>query len=555
MSLQEQKRLEALLNQHIELLSKTTPPFSDTSKEAIRKRHAETVGNISAFIRMYVPHYTRDDKNPNIEYEDAAFHTDIDAMVQYPEKALFLVHGPREHAKSVRSRINILEAVLNGRIQYWVFGAEKVTQAYQHIDAIFVELAENPRIRADYDVDIIRNDSTSGIFRARGFCKATGVRNFFQLEAVSDGTSGKGLLFQQYRPQGALVDDLEKLLDQYNPDNGKKKNNWVRQELFGAINGPLVWLGNMGLKTSALHQGFEEIYPNEEELKKLKANGSVPGLFASVCARNGGKLPASDGLRIQRGFIFKADRQVDGKTVYLWPERFRPAHYASERRTMGYRYEGEMNGNPIAPGKIFKNFPRYEPEALQQLDFENLVVYTWLDPAWGKSKHSAYKCWVIVAYDGHFFYMLDAYCRQGTPISEAIDYWYEGFDRWAWIGLRDGGFEKTFAQDERFKQDLELAEDRHGKMLPVYPDDNPGEKFARIESSEGLHNSGRVLWPERLTKDLATVKEQHEVYPDGPYVDAPDATEACLTRARRRFKGRKVSYQSMKKRRYTRRRR
>ena len=92
-------------------------------------------------------------------------------------------------------------------------------------------------------------------------------------------------------------------------------------------------------------------------------------------------------------------------------------------------------------------------------------------------------------------------------------------------------------------------------MLPVYPDDNPGEKFARIESSEGLHNSGRVLWPERLTKDLATVKEQHEVYPDGPYVDAPDATEACLTRARRRFKGRKVSYQSMKKRRYTRRRR
>lgn len=541
-SIQEQKRIDALLEAHLELLSKEIKPFQDTSRAASAKRLKNTQGNIEAFKQTYMPHY--------LDAPSASFHADLDAMMQYPEKALFIVHGPREHAKSVECRMNVMEGVLNGRIQYWVFGAEKVTQAYQHIDAIFVELAENPLVKADYEIKILRNDSNEGKFRARVTCKANGLRNHFQLEAVSDGTSGKGLLFGQYRPQGALVDDLEKLLDQYNPENGRKKNSWVRQELFGAITGPLVWLGNMGRKTSALHQGFEEIYPNEEEFKKFKHQGSSPGVFAAVCARNGGKLPSNNELRIQLGFIYKADREVCGTLEYLWPERFKPSHYESERRTMGYRYHGEMNGDPRSPGKIFNTFPSYLPKDLQNIDLSEIMVYTWLDPAWGKSKHSAYKCWVAVAYDGHYFYLFDAYCRQGTPIEEAIDAWYECFDRWEWLGLRDGGFEKTFAQDDRFYQDLELAEQKHGKLLPVYAQDNPGEKTARIESMEGLLNSGRVLWPARMTKDMAEVKEQVESYPESPYLDAPDALEACLNRIRNRYKGKNHNYQSVAKRRY-----
>jgi hypothetical protein len=538
------KNVQNKLDQHADRLSKSVSPFADLSIEGSKKRHEKTNGNPEAFKQTYLTHY--------VDAPSASFHADLDAMMNYPEKAVFPVHGPREHAKSSQCRINVMEAVLNGRIQFWLFGAEKISQAYSHIDYINIDLNDNARIKADYDIKVLRNDSINGIYRARVICKATGRRSTFQLQAVAGGTSAKGITFVDKRPQGALVDDLEKTADTYNPDNGRKKVDWVLQELYGAVTGPVIWLGNMGRKTSALHQAFEEIYENEEELKKFKRTGSTPGIFASVCARNGGKIPTADGLQVMKGFIFRADREVDGETVYLWPERFKPAWYASTRKVMKYRYEGEMNGNPIAAGKIFNTFPTYSQDQLQQVDLESVVVYTWFDPAWGKSKSSAYKCWVIVAFDGHFFYLLDAYCRQGTPMSEPIDAWYAGFDRWAWIGLRDGGFEKTFAQDERFRQDLELAEERHGKMLPVYAEDNPGEKFARIESSEGLHNSGRVLWPERMTKDMATVKEQHEIYPDGPYVDAPDATEAALTRVRRRFKSNTNNYQSLAKRRYQR---
>lgn len=545
----EIKQIAELLDLHADKLSRVSSPFQDTSKQAVKERHEKTKANPEEFKQLYLPHY--------VDSLSAEFHADLDAMMNYPEKALFLVHGPREHAKSVECRINVMEGTLNGRIQYWIFGAEKVSRAWSHIDYIHMDMMDNPRIQADYDIKVLKYDSINGIYRARVTCKATGKRNMFQFEAVSDDTSGKGMTFLNMRPQGALVDDLEKTKDTYNPQNGKKKVDWVVQELYGAITGPLVWLGNMGRKTSALHQGFEEIYENEEDFKEFKKNGSVPGLFAKICKRNGGKLPTSDGLRVRRGFIFKAERVVNGKTVYLWSERYNPRWYNSERAAMKYRYEGEMNGNPIAPGKVFKNFPRYKPEDLKA--FENgereFTVFTWLDPAWGRSKSSAYKCWFVMLYDGSHFYILDCYCRQGSHMSEVIDHWNDAFQKWAYLGLRDGGYEDAYDQENRFEEDLEVMEAELGVHLPVRSYKNPGEKHSRIDSMQVDFDKERMLFPANLSDDFSTAKDQLENYPDHPYVDAPDALEACRTKIRTRLKRSKVNYKSISKRRYNRSRR
>ena len=245
------KNILSKLDAHADRLSKSTSPFSDSSKQAIKDRHEKTNANPEEFKQLYLPHY--------VDSPSAQFHSDLDAMMNYPEKALFIIHGPREHAKSVQFRINVMEATLNGRIQYWIFGAEKISRAWSHIEYIDMDMMDNPRVQADYDIKVIKKDSINGIYRARVTCKATGKRSLFQFEAVSDDTSGKGMTFLNLRPQGALVDDLEKTKDTHNPQNGKKKVDWVVQELYGAITGPLVWLGNMGKKTSALHQGFERI--------------------------------------------------------------------------------------------------------------------------------------------------------------------------------------------------------------------------------------------------------------------------------------------------------
>lgn len=537
------KKVQAQLESFEIQLSRETPPFADTSQTAIRNRWNRCADDTGAFIDTYTPHYK--------DAPDAGFHGDLDAMVNYPEHGLFWLHGPREHAKSVRCRLNVLRRLLNCELKYFVFASEKVSQSWDHIDYIHFELTENHRIGSDFDIEVVKKDSQTGKYRVRITCKASGRRTYCQLHAVSSDTSGKGLTFLQYRPQGALVDDLEKTLDTYNRENGRKKVGFVKQELWPATTGPVVWLGNMGRKDSALHQAFEEEY-DDKELDDLKQHGSEPGAFAAECAANGGRMAGDEELAHIKGFIFRATTILeDGSIRYLWGERFSPGWYAAKKRVMGWRFEGEENGNPVNPGTIFSNFPTYT-----QIP-DDAVWFTWFDPAWGRSKTSSHKCWIVGAYDGHNYYLAAAYCRAGTPISEAIDFWYDAFEQYEPRGLADGGFEDAYDQEQRLSQDLELAEEWNDMDLPVWGMKNPGQKDVRIMSIEQVVHKGRVLWPEELSDDLQEVKNQMEIY--DPLLttipkDGPDCLAALISNLRKRWRNaNSSSYTSLAKRRYTKR--
>lgn len=544
--LSAKRKVREQLEAFEEQLSRELPAFKDTSREAIRRRWEECGDDTSAFMRMYTPHY--------VDSEDAVFHADLDAMIEYPEQALFFLHGPREHAKSVRCRLNILRRILDGQIKYYVFAGETITKAWEHIEYIQFELEKNHRISADFEVEVKKIDAQSGKLRCKVKHRGTGTSNYFMLQAVGEGTSGKGLTFLQHRPGGALVDDLEKTKDTYNRDNGTKKLTFVKQELYAACTGPVVWLGNMGRKDSALHQAFEEEL-EDQALDILKENGTTPGEFAEQCAENGGRLPTDDELELIKGFIYRADTLLeDGSVRYLWPERFKPSWYKSKKNILGWRYEGEFNGNPINPGKIFSNFPSYGPNSEIKEIPREAIWFTWFDPAWGRSRTSSHKCWGVGAYDGKHYYMVDAYCRVGTPISEPIDRWYIAFENYEPRGLLEGGFEDAYDQDQRLSQDLELAEEWNDMELPVWPMPNPGQKDVRIMSIEQLVNLGRVLWPEELNDDLQEVKNQMEIYdPQANAIpkDGPDMMAALITNLRKRWRNHTGSgYQSLGKRRY-----
>lgn len=542
------RKVERQLRAFEEQLTRELPAFKDTSGEAIRERWDQCGRDTTAFMKTYTPHYR--------DADDADFHADLDAMMNYPEQAFFFLHGPREHAKSVRCRLNVLRKILNGEIKYFVFAAETITKAWEHIEYILFELEKNHRVGADFDIYINKIDSQSGKLRCTVKHAGSARKNYCMLQAVGEGTSGKGLTFLQYRPQGALVDDIEKTKDTYNRENGKKKLSFVKQELYPACTGPVTWLGNMGRKDSALHQAFEEEF-GDGALDLLKENGSDAGAFARKCDRTGGRMAGEGELELIKGFIFRADTvQEDGSVRYLWPERFAPSWYESKRRILRWRYEGEFNGNPVNPGKIFNTFPSYG--TVQEVPAE-AIWFTWFDPAWGRSKSSSHKCWIVGAFDGHRYYLVDAYCRAGTPISEPIDAWYEAFDEYQGFGLAEGGFEDAYDQDQRLSQDLALAEDWNNMELPVWGMKNPGQKDVRIMSIDMLVNgrggkNGRVLWPKQLNDDLQEVKNQMEIY--DPQLnsipkDGPDALAALIANLRKRWRNHSSGgYESLSKRRY-----
>lgn len=556
-----EKRLQRQLDEFTERLSREVAPFRDTSTDAVRERYYRTRRDTEAFGRTYTPHY--------FDAPSAAFHTDLDAMLEADEREVYVVHGPREHAKSSRARVNLLRQFVNGDLRYYLFGSEHLNLSKKHVEAFHVELTQNVRLLADYRIVVQKWESDEGILQARITPRATGKSHTIRLEAISYGTSAKGRLFIHIRPQGALVDDFENTRTARNEKISREKLQWVLQELYPAVTGPVVWLGNVGHETSALYLAMLRCHQEDDEaLRAFLRRGTAPGSLHTGEARSlasdsvGQQSEAVADLGADEGegaagdapkarlscYAYRAEYvdEETGEVTYLWAERYDARWYAEMRLTMAHYYEGEMNGYPVRVGLFFKAewFPRYE-ELPKDV---HLAVYAWFDPSFGKSGKNCYRVIVIVATDGKDYYVVAAWARQTDPISDALDWWYEQFERYP---LMSGGYENTFGQDDRLAHDLDDAAERHGYPLPAAGDANPGLKEARIESLQPLASGHRIHFPARMDSDVKVVWDHVTSYPDGAYSDGADALEGAIKRCRR-GPGDRPMYQPLSTRRYVR---
>ena len=214
-----EKRLKRQLAELTDRLSRDVPPFSDSTMEASRDRHRLTRTDTDVFGRTYLPHY--------FENVSAAFHTDIDEMLGWATRHLFVVHGPREHAKSSTARARLLQRLLGGEIRYWLFCSEHLNLATRHLEAFKAELTDNRRIGTDYACNVLKWDETGGTLRVRVKVRATGKTHTFQLEAISYGRPAKGRLYMSRRPEGCLVDDFENTRTSRNERIGWEKLIWL----------------------------------------------------------------------------------------------------------------------------------------------------------------------------------------------------------------------------------------------------------------------------------------------------------------------------------------
>lgn len=583
-----ERRLQAQLQEFIERLSRDVRPHADASDAAVRARYDACRNSVDAFGATYLPHYWT--------AESAPFHADLDAILLGQAQAtdethIHLLHGPREHAKSIRARAALMLQLLTGARHYPLLISEHLYLAQAHLDYVFADLTGNRRITSDYEIDVLTMDRSEGVMRLRVTPRATRKAHLVQLDACSYGRPVKGRVFMQYRPDWALLDDFESTRTaRSNEQLNKEKAEWVLQEVYPAVaaGSPVIWLGNTGSDVGALYQAMRHALGGEEPLRAFLQTGTRPGeiaadaglIDASEIGLPGvtperppnlpsdgrdpqgaplvdGALPeatrtASDGSDDPFGgevgdepddepragitaYCYRAERLVvtptgEVATEYLWPQRYPPAWYGRKRRTMGpFLYESEENGCPIREGEFFKR-EWLDGCLWDELPEEADVWFSWLDPAFGESGKGAYKAIVVACTDGHAYYVVDAYVRNDEPVWKAFLSWGHFFERYP--QLRHGKYENDFGQDTRLARDIEDAEKVLGFPLPVSGDSNQrGNKLARIESLEPLASTGRIRFPRRRTPDVETLFNQVLAYPSA--LDGPDALESCLSRLRR----------------------
>lgn len=534
---EDERKLEKMLAEFQERIAKDVTAFQEESKTTKAERLAACEHDNGNFGRTYLPHY--------FTSPDSPFHADLDKMSEVRKRHIFVIHGPREHAKSVRFRAALLRKILYGEFHYPLFISEDLKDAKKHLFELCAEMTSNPRITGDFKINITTLNLTEGIVRGTVTRPGKGLSSHFSLEAASYGTKVKGSLFMQWRPDAAFIDDFENTRTSRNPETGKAKLNWVLQELYGAVakNAPIFWVGNTGAATSALYYAFLKAFDDDEvALREWLKRGTTPGDFGKEPAPFTGDFSV---------YCYRAERPgKDGKTEYLWPQNHSIEWYVNTKLTVGpFIYESEYNGNPVREGEFFKSqwLPRFEimqtPEGtieminaegesrLLKLNSKDLRWYSWLDPAFGTSTSSCFKSIVVLAGNGFDYCLIDAYCRNDETLASALDYWYTLFERYKRYGLRNGGYENNFGQDDRVIRDLNDLQWRHGYALPVSGDANQGNKNARIESLEPVLSQGRFWFPKDPNRDVQEIINQLLSYPFGP-IDGPDALESCFSRMR-----------------------
>jgi hypothetical protein len=348
-----ERRIEAQLEALETRVRADVSPFADMTERGQKERYEGAQADPDAFARAYLPHYCTAPPD--------AFHRDLDAIASgyvpegqpEGEAYIWLIHGPREHAKSVRvGRAGLLRQVLLGRSHYPNILSEHLYLAQAHLDYLLVELAANVRVSADFEVDIILRDRSSGTLRIDVTPRATGARHLVQIDTGSYGRSFKGRVFLQHRPDWVLIDDFENTRTAKNEEISKAKADWIVQEVYPGSVGPVIWLGNVGHDTSALYRALCHAEGGDEAGKRLMQRGTRPGMIALAAgiieASEVGKPSASEAASEDAPESPSNERRASGVRAY-GPEVDRGAQSLSNGSRTGEGDPGDEPDDLAAP--------------------------------------------------------------------------------------------------------------------------------------------------------------------------------------------------------------
>ena len=328
-----------------------------------------------------------------------------------------------------------------------------------------------------------------GSWQTGEFVTSDGVAFF----ARGRGQSPRGLRHREHRPDYVVIDDLDDDELVNNPDRVKRLTKWVKEALFGALDGGrgrFVMVGNLIGKCSVL------------------AN-----------------FIASKGVVVSK--VNAIDR--DGKPS--WAAKWDIEEINKMAGFMGYTsFQREMMNNPITEGAVFRNDWIKWKKMLPLAEYDSIVAYC--DPSFKGSTKNDYKAIKVWGKKGTELHHIAAFVRQ-CSVAEMVRWFYDLYEHIsAANAVADYFIEANFLQDiilDEFTREGNLR----GYQMPIRADRRKKpDKFQRIEAISPLWERGFVYYNIDLRNDPDMVAglEQTLAFEKGMsgHDDAPDADEGAI---------------------------
>lgn len=443
------------------------------------------------FVEYYFPHYT-DDPATGRHTACAPFQIEAANRVLRDRNYKGVEQWARGHAKSTHFDIFIpmwLKIQEPREMNVMVLVGKSEENARTLLGDLQAELQFNRRYIADFGVQYNAGDWQDGKFVTADGCA------FF---ARGRGQSPRGLRYRSRRPDYIVIDDLDDDELCENESRVKRLTNWVKEALFGALDGGrgrFIMVGNLISKNSVL-----------------------------------AAMVKSKGMHVSRVNILDKQGNVSWGAKWTREEVQRMADF------MGYRsFQKEFMNNPITEGAVFRQeWIRWrEPLPLSKYDY--LVAYC--DPSFKSSSKNDYKAIKLWGKVGVELHCLAAFVRQ-CSVTEMVRWFYDLHERVPENVVVEYYIEANFLQDillDEFTREGKLR----GYQLPIRADRRKKpDKFQRIEAISPLWERGFVFYNARMQRDpdmLAAI-DQTLCFEKGMsgHDDAPDADEGAIYKLQQR---------------------
>ena len=297
----------------------------DASPAAIAERRAKVLDPVNGyeyFVNTYFPHYVRSSEKS--ELHEFLFSR-LPEILQQPEGINEADAAPRGEAKSTLvTRLFSLWTVITGAKKFIVIAMDSIDQAYPMLEAIKAELEFNPRLKTDFP----EMCGQGRVWQAGTIVTASNVK----IQVFGSGKKMRGMVHGAFRPDLAILDDIENDEMVRNPDQRDKLEMWLKQTVLP--------LGAVGTKFDVIYIGtilhYDSVLTDKTPIAVLQelaqaAGGFVESDRARPVVRFKPKwkkaswevsdAPADVSVPVSVIFSISGQRNVSERAngVYVWP--------------------------------------------------------------------------------------------------------------------------------------------------------------------------------------------------------------------------------------------
>ena len=504
---QELAALTMGLRRTIEADCASFPADSKASAERVQR----VKGDFPFFRRTYFPHYTL--RKDGTHTGDSRLHlwldTALPAAVDAKEGVKLACAAPRGEAKTTFVDVFfLLWCVVTGRKRYILLVADAFEQAASFLEAVKVELESNPRLVADFG----EHCGQGRVWNVGTIVTARNVK----IQAFGAGKRMRGLRHGPYRPDLALLDDLENDENVRSPEQRDKLEAWLLRTVLSL--GPaddsmdVIYIGTILHYDSVLARTLKKAQwrgKTFRAVEKMPDRMDLWDMWETIY-----KVPPNGPDKAQV-FYVKHKKQMDAGAVVSWPD-FRPLYTLMCKRAEDRAaFDSEQQNDPlVGDAAPFAEVMQFWTELPQ-----GLIYFGSCDPSLGKAGAGRDPSALLVGgldRENMRLYVVAAEIRKRHP-DRIIQDLIALQQRWHCLMWAV----ETVQFQEFFAEVLVREAASQGLPLPVSPVKNNTDKMLRIESLHPYFCQGRIL----LSVNHRALIDQLRHFPMADHDDGPDALE------------------------------